>query len=392
MLGDTIGTTDTVYYQHSNTGTTPQFINAKVIAVATCNQKESDSLSIRIDPLPNAGTIPTAIACASGVTIHLENQLGDSIFWEYSTDSIVWNSVANSSDTIQEIFTEDRWYRATSSYQNQTCLAQTSDASFFPFIPNPSLDTFIVANTCAEIDNSITLVNASGNITWLNNSLEQIATDSTTLTINSPENNVQEYTQSFIVQLEACNDTLLQDISFKVFGTPNSQLSLLTQCENRAITIISSANILTDILDWEQSTNAIDWISLGDPNESYTQIGFDSFYYRAKVSNALATDCWVYSDTISTGLSCPLFIPNAISPNGDNANDVWKIDGLQNFSFPTVEVYNRYGAQVYLNQGAYEAWDGTRNGDLLPNGTYYYVIRTSFNNEDAYTGVLTISR
>ena len=68
-------------------------------------------------------------------------------------------------------------------------------------------------------------------------------------------------------------------------------------------------------------------------------------------------------------------IPNAISPNGDGKNDVWKLDFLQ-LLYPDVEIdiYNRWGENIFNSKGYETPWDGTYNGSLLPVGTYYYVI------------------
>jgi len=69
-------------------------------------------------------------------------------------------------------------------------------------------------------------------------------------------------------------------------------------------------------------------------------------------------------------------IPNAISPNGDGKNDVWKLDFLS-LLYPnaSVKIYNRWGEEIYRAEGSYDSpWDGTYKGQLLPVGTYYYVL------------------
>jgi gliding motility-associated-like protein len=68
-------------------------------------------------------------------------------------------------------------------------------------------------------------------------------------------------------------------------------------------------------------------------------------------------------------------IPNAISPNGDGKNDVLKLDFLK-LLYPNAEVdiYNRWGENLFSSHGYTEPWDGTFKGNKLPVGTYYYVI------------------
>jgi gliding motility-associated-like protein len=85
-------------------------------------------------------------------------------------------------------------------------------------------------------------------------------------------------------------------------------------------------------------------------------------------------------------------IPNVISPNGDDKNDVWKLEFI-NILFPDaiVEIYNQWG-QLLFNSTGYDApWDGTYEGSLVPDGNYYYVITLNANLEtDIYKGALLV--
>jgi gliding motility-associated-like protein len=86
-----------------------------------------------------------------------------------------------------------------------------------------------------------------------------------------------------------------------------------------------------------------------------------------------------------------LQIPNAFSPNGDDINDRWNIDGLKARPACQIEVYNRWGQIVYKSQGYKLGWDGTRQGKLVSPGTYYYVIKTA-PGEKPYTGWVVLLR
>ena len=59
----------------------------------------------------------------------------------------------------------------------------------------------------------------------------------------------------------------------------------------------------------------------------------------------------------------------------------------------TVEVYNRWGAQVFSSKGytSEKRWDGTYKGKDVPIGTYYYVIRLN-DGSKPITGHVTIVR
>ncbi|MCB0612243.1 MAG: gliding motility-associated C-terminal domain-containing protein, partial [Phaeodactylibacter sp.] len=84
---------------------------------------------------------------------------------------------------------------------------------------------------------------------------------------------------------------------------------------------------------------------------------------------------------------CPLYIPNAFSPNNDGINDVFRIYPYPGFKgvFKACRVFNRWGALVYevINfEPESSAWDGTYKGEKLADGVYiYYVAFTLENGE-----------
>ena len=85
------------------------------------------------------------------------------------------------------------------------------------------------------------------------------------------------------------------------------------------------------------------------------------------------------------------FFQTGITPNGDGINDTWKINGLANCADCLVEVYNRWGQRVFSSTGYEQEWDGTYNNELLPAGTYYYVVDFK-NGKPASKGAITIMK
>jgi gliding motility-associated-like protein/uncharacterized repeat protein (TIGR01451 family) len=70
------------------------------------------------------------------------------------------------------------------------------------------------------------------------------------------------------------------------------------------------------------------------------------------------------------------FLFNQFSPNGDGTNDFLIINCITNTEYVdnSLEIYDRYGNQVFATQGYDNTWDGTRNNTDLPKGTYFYVL------------------
>jgi len=83
-----------------------------------------------------------------------------------------------------------------------------------------------------------------------------------------------------------------------------------------------------------------------------------------------------YDDTSITFISTAcvgLLIPNVITPNGDGINDVWNIQAI-GFSRYKVAIFDRWGREVFNNGGNQNSrWDGTTNGQALPEGVYSYL-------------------
>jgi len=112
-----------------------------------------------------------------------------------------------------------------------------------------------------------------------------------------------------------------------------------------------------------------------------------------------AQNC-IYVDTVIIGAihqSC-LVIPNAFTPNGDGANDVWRLDedddGSDMYLYPDAEltIINRWGEIIYFSSDvANEPWDGTYKGRDLAIDSYYYMLDLK-NGDPVITGNVTIVR
>jgi gliding motility-associated-like protein len=99
-----------------------------------------------------------------------------------------------------------------------------------------------------------------------------------------------------------------------------------------------------------------------------------------------------YSDAVTVTVGLNLEITNTFTPNGDGYNDTWEIPGLINYPNCLVEIFDRWGQLVFTSSGygKSKAWDGKKNGKLLNESVYFYVIRLRDNTEKTYRGTVTI--
>lgn len=85
-------------------------------------------------------------------------------------------------------------------------------------------------------------------------------------------------------------------------------------------------------------------------------------------------------------------VSNLITPNGDGYNDFWNIENLAAYPDCEVAVFNRYGQLLFQQVNYTNDWDGTFQGKLLPDGTYYYVITCPKTDKVAKGHVTILSK
>lgn len=151
----------------------------------------------------------------------------------------------------------------------------------------------------------------------------------------------------------------------------------------------------------DTSFNAIDYFwdfgegstsNLQDPSNTYWVNG--AYIVTQHVTGAFgctdSTSILIKINTVTTEIST--LIPNAISPNGDGKNDVWKLNFI-NLLYPdaAVQIFNRWGQQIFTSIGYQTPWDGTFDMELVPDGTYYYVINLNQeSNPEPFTGTILV--
>lgn len=178
------------------------------------------------------------------------------------------------------------------------------------------------------------------------------------------------YTEDYVHQKGAYRTVLKNAActstdSFDVDITPPLLTSLgdtFAFCEKEGIPIILDAGKGFEGYKWYPTNDRTQWIKVRQTGDYYVVVN-DS---RGCTGRG---DAKVYSDCEPR-----IFIPNAFSPNGNNINDSFCIKGK--YIVPlSLSVYDRWGAIVHYAQGAGTAWNGTKNGEHLPNGTYVYLLQ-----------------
>lgn len=108
-------------------------------------------------------------------------------------------------------------------------------------------------------------------------------------------------------------------------------------------------------------------------SEEPSILAVDSGLYWVEVTD---NGC-VGTDSIVIGMeycTCPIFVPNAFSPNQDGLNDFFRpaIPSSCNISGYALQVFNRWGTLIYAGYSSGMGWDGTIRGQPADAGTYFY--------------------
>lgn len=190
-----------------------------------------------------------------------------------------------------------------------------------------------------------------------------------------------------------CKDTIVKQVNL----TPRPIAGF-------AYSASTGVNVGTSVSFVDTSRYSINWTwNFGDGSPTTTLQNPSTIYYAngVYVVTQIASDSYGCTDTARVAIKInnvtneiSTLIPNAISPNGDGKNDIWKLDFL-NLLYPNAEIdiYTRWGENIFHSEGYATPWDGTYKGDKLAVGTYYYVIKLNdANNTDPFRGGVLLIR
>ena len=331
---------------------------------------------------PTVGGTVTANASFCSIstaeTLTLTGSLGAVLNWEYSTNNgTTWTPISNTT-TLNPYsnITQTTEYRA--QVQNSSfCLQKISNTVTVNISPNTvsgALNIIPTNTVCYGINNSKVKINGSVGavIDWLVSSDNGTTWTNLAVTVNSitATNLISNKLYKAILQSGICPaDT-----------TAAQQIYVLPQ------TTVSAG---TDLAVSEGQTIQLNGAGIGVPlwapaatlnNPSILNPIANPVNNTNYILTITDSKNCQFSDTVFVVVLSASFngvITNLFSPNGDGINDFWYIENIQFYKENEVLVYNIYGQLVYTKQGYTNDWDGTYNGAPLPDGTYYYVVKSS---------------
>ncbi len=87
-----------------------------------------------------------------------------------------------------------------------------------------------------------------------------------------------------------------------------------------------------------------------------------------------------------------VFIPNALTPTGDDKNDEFHIKVTADVIGMDMRIFDRWGKLIFRTNEMREGWDGKINGKKCDVGTYQYYIKLRYrdNTEESHKGDITL--
>lgn len=201
-----------------------------------------------------------------------------------------------------------------------------------------------------------------------------------------------DYTITHIVgTVNGCFDTIVEVITVPLFPQAGFSYNTTNGLNIGAVFNFINTSQNGSLYNWTFGNNN----TSTDENPSNTYFANGTYLVTQYVYGSLgcvdSTSQTIVINTVTTEINT--LIPNAISPNGDGKNDVWKLEFIQ-LLYPnaTVDIFNQWGQLLFSSEGYNNPWDGTYNDNLVPDGTYYYVINLSSTGAESeiFKGTLLV--
>ncbi|MCT4698787.1 T9SS type B sorting domain-containing protein [Tenacibaculum haliotis] len=209
-----------------------------------------------------------------------------------------------------------------------------------------------------------------------------IGANNVTLTVEDVNGNISTNTAIVTVSESVAPTVVTQDITVALDA--NGSVSITTgDIDN------GSSDGCSGIASMSLDQSTFDCPTLGDVTVTLTVTDTSG---NSATGTAIVTITGPDEDNDGISDACDskeIVFNKGFSPNGDNQNDTWVIENIDNYPKNTVEIFNRWGERVYKVSDYKNDFDGKANqrggsSDKLPVGSYLYIINL---NEPGFTPI-----
>ena len=201
------------------------------------------------------------------------------------------------------------------------------------------------------------------------------------------------------LSLSALADTLLENVETVSISVIIQNICDSTDFDTSSVTIdiidyqpliissLDSINVCSDAGEvgsiWCNAGQGIlpytyNWQPINLPDQDSVDVTPDLLQPNLNTFTVEVTDfCQksIVSDTIKVYNQCPLIVPNVITANNDNVNDLLVIRNWEDYDQISIIIVNRWGNLIYENEDYKNDWNATdMSGKEIENGVYFYTV------------------
>ncbi len=126
--------------------------------------------------------------------------------------------------------------------------------------------------------------------------------------------------------------------------------------------------------------SSFEWHDGDTEREQLTTINDGIYWIQAHNECGVARDSLVIN--FKNCLGCQLVLPTSFSPNKDGYNDSFRSILSCDVVSYELQIFNRWGANIFTSNAPHITWDGTYKGKEAEVGVYVYMLRFQYVDED----------
>ncbi|MNK15916.1 hypothetical protein D3C87_340710 [compost metagenome] len=341
-------------------------------------------VSVNTRPDLTVENIAVSICENTEAVLSASSSAGNSIAWYNSADAV--ESIASGEDFTTPVLTETTSYWVESSNPLTNCASKRIEV-IVTVTPLPILTVDTTITICENTEAVLTAATEVGNvIVWYDSAdaIESIASGSDFTTPVLTET-TSYWVEAYNPQAHCVSERTEITITIAPISQAIVEFSYEEICTNdtSAHPVLNSG--FTNGGTFSSTSGLSINAETGEINIKESKPGSYVVIYQIEedIDSCLASGRFEFELVINI---CQ--IQRGISPNGDTLNDWFDLTGI---GIRHLGIFNRYGKEVYTQSNYVKEWGGQdKNGNELPDGTYYYAIEKT--NGDKLTGWIYINR
>lgn len=207
---------------------------------------------------------------------------------------------------------------------------------------------------------------------------------------------------------QICDPDGLCDTALVTLNVNCPDIAVAPECVDDMLALDADSQTVIDVLSNDTFSGEAAVTILDGPSNGTALVNSDGTVTYAPDAGFIGTDGFTYQLCDDSGLccmsvvslevndtECELMIPNGFSPNGDNVNDTFVVKDFDcDCTDKEYYIFNRWGNRIYFSRdpgATNDWWDGTYEGEDVPDGTYYYCIICD-DSGDIRSGFVEVAR